>query len=253
MLFQTRTTLGLMACAAALGLAAPASANVARAWLAQGGSDSGSCTFAAPCATIAFAAAQVSAGGEVVMLDGGNYAGGTVNKSLIIRGAGIKPTVNSITVAAASGERVMFDNIAFSGKTGDGSTGYTTGLNLWSGSDVLVSNCLFAGYSTAIDAQGPATIRLTLIDTMIYGSSSYGIRSLGINGGQLKIKMLDSKLVANAVAGVYLDAAGSDLLVSGSTILGSAGAVRLLSGATGRSYGTNVITNGDALIAVPLN
>lgn len=239
--------------AAIVAWAAPAGATVARTWLAQSGTDSGSCTFAAPCATIAYAVSQTVAGGEVILLDGGNYVGGTVSKSLAIRGAGIKPTVNSITVAAAAGDRVMFDNIAFSAKQGDGSTAFASGLVLWSGSDVLVSNCLFEAYSTAIDAQGPSTIRLTITDSVVYGSSNYGIRSLGINGGQLKVKMLGSKFAANTLAGVYLDAAGSDLLVAGSTILGSANAVRLLGGATGRSYGNNVITNGDALTALAMN
>ena len=253
MKFQMRIGAGLTGLLA-MGLwAVPAGATVARTWLAQNGSDSGSCTFAAPCATIAYAAGQTVAGGEVILLDGGNYAGGTVSKSLAIRGAGIKPTVNSITVAAAAGDRVMFDNIAFSAKQGDGSTAFASGLVLWSGSDVLVSHCLFEAYSTAIDAQGPSIIRLTITDTLVYGSSNYGIRSLGINGGQLKIKMFDTKLAANTQAGVYLDAAGSDLLVAGSTILGSTSAVRLLSGATGRSYGNNVITNGDALTAVAMN
>jgi hypothetical protein len=244
--------LGVAAALAGLVWATPASAAVARTWLAQSGSDSGNCTYAAPCATIAYAVGQTVAGGEVIILDGGNYAGGTIGKSLALRGAGTRPTVNAITISAAAGDKVFFDNLVFSAKIGDGSTAYASGLSLWSGSEAIVNNCLFESYTTAIDAQGPGTFRLTLTGTVIY-ASTIGIRSLATNAGQLRIKMFESRLIGNTTAGVYLDNPNADVMIAGSTILGSANAIRLLNGATGRSYGNNVVTNGDALIAQPMN
>jgi hypothetical protein len=64
--------------------AAPAQAQVTRAWVSGDGADSGSCPRTTPCATFQFAHDATMAGGEIVCVDAGNYGAVNITKSISI-------------------------------------------------------------------------------------------------------------------------------------------------------------------------
>jgi hypothetical protein len=69
---------------AALGYAAPVSAQATRTWVSGVGADDNPCSRTAPCKTFAGAISKTAAGGEINCLDPAGYGAVTIGKSLTI-------------------------------------------------------------------------------------------------------------------------------------------------------------------------
>jgi nitrous oxidase accessory protein NosD len=69
---------------AAASTASPAQAQLIHTWIASNGSDAANCDRPTPCATLAGAYPKTTAGGEISCVDGGNYSGLTITKSITI-------------------------------------------------------------------------------------------------------------------------------------------------------------------------
>jgi hypothetical protein len=82
--------LNLAMCAAAsLLLASPAMGLNARSWVSHDGKDQNDCTIDHPCRTFQRAHDATAGGGEVDVLDPGNYGGLIINRSITIDGGGM--------------------------------------------------------------------------------------------------------------------------------------------------------------------
>jgi hypothetical protein len=73
-----------IAVAAAVGYAAPASAQATRTWVSGVGDDVNPCSRTAPCKTFAGAISKTAAGGEINCLDPGGFGAVTIIKSMTI-------------------------------------------------------------------------------------------------------------------------------------------------------------------------
>jgi hypothetical protein len=69
---------------AAVGFAAPASAQATRTWVSGVGDDANPCSRTAPCKTFAGAISKTAAGGEINCLDPGGFGAVTITKSMTI-------------------------------------------------------------------------------------------------------------------------------------------------------------------------
>src|SRR5215471_5711333 len=80
----------LLAGAAMLALlpATPASAVNTKSWVASTGSDANDCSLAHPCATFAHAMTATSAGGEVNVVNGGDFGPLVISKAIHIANDG---------------------------------------------------------------------------------------------------------------------------------------------------------------------
>ncbi len=111
-------------CLESNGTCADASAAV---FVTSSGSDSGTCTQASPCATLGYAAGQMSGAKNVLKILGNTYsvvATATLNVTGFVDGA---PTV--ITGDGSDGIiNMMFGNAVFSGLTLDGTNGYAADI-----------------------------------------------------------------------------------------------------------------------------
>jgi hypothetical protein len=132
-----------------------------RTWVsAASGSDSNPCTRSSPCLTFAAALAQTSAGGEIDVLDPGDFGPVTINKALSIYGdaSGVAGTIPSsgtsgIVVSAGSSDVVNLHGLVFDGVNASG----TSGVVFLSGARLNINQCVFQGFTTSGMTLSPGT------------------------------------------------------------------------------------------------
>jgi hypothetical protein len=145
---------------------------------AASGSDSNPCTRAAPCLTFAAALAQTAAGGEIDVLDPGDFGAVTITKAISIdgdaagaAGAATAPGTSGIVISAGSSDAINLGGLTFDGL---GATG-ASGVVFNSGARLHIQNCVFEGFATSgitfapgIGSAGAA--QLSIDDTTIIGN-----------------------------------------------------------------------------------
>src|SRR5512141_2116109 len=105
---QTLTALAVVVFT--LTIVSVAQAQATRTWVSGVGDDANPCSRTAPCKTFAGAISKTAAGGEIDVLDPGDFGAVTVSKAMIIDGrlAPVAGTAaaGSVTVSTAAGDRV---------------------------------------------------------------------------------------------------------------------------------------------------
>ncbi len=161
-------------------LSATAHAQLFRAYLAPSplGNDANACTLTAPCRLLPTALTAVADGGEIWMLDSGNYntAPVAITKSVTILavpgalGSVVASGGNAIDIATA-GVKVALRNLVIVPLLGGGGTG---GISMTAGASLTVENCLLANLpGTGILVNAGASVHVT--DTTIRGSGGAGV------------------------------------------------------------------------------
>src|SRR6202035_5770597 len=122
-------------------LGSAAQATISHTWVSSTGSDTNACTRSAPCATFAGALAKTSAGGEIDVVDSGDYGPVTISQAVSIEAAGVLATIqvssgNGITVTAG-----LNDVVVLRGLTLDGQGAANDGINFSTGASLYVENC----------------------------------------------------------------------------------------------------------------
>lgn len=220
-------------------------------YLAPAGVDGAGCSYTAPCATLAAAVANTADNGQVVILATGVYGLATVTRPMTIRGeGGPVGIVGEVFVSGQPTNKVLIEDLNFEGTT-SGTGGYAFGLHVFNGAEVVVRNSRFRGFLSAGIRLAPVGNTRVTFDNCSFVSNPIGIWAE--SAGAAKVKLFRSTFVGNSDAGVRLVGAGHDVLLSANRILGSAKALDLQGGATARSYGDNIITNGDTPAPAALN
>src|SRR5438105_11645081 len=125
---------------------APASAQVARVFLAGTGNDAGDCTNqATPCRSLQGAVTACPVNGEIIILDNGGYGGATITKSLTVNAsAGIVAFIaRTITVNIASTDKVVLRGLSMNGVV----FGDADGILFNGGGTLVVENSVIAGFT----------------------------------------------------------------------------------------------------------
>jgi hypothetical protein len=196
------------------------------------GNDSNACSRTAPCQTFAAALAQTAAGGEIDVLDPGDFGAVTITKAITLDGGGSQfasiPTsgTSGITISAGSTDVVILRNLQFNG-TGSGGT---EGVAINSAAKVIIEKCDIFGFSGAaiqvivstgtlaltvqestlhnnggalgIKPSGGAVVTASIERTHADGSTGGGIRVDGTAGGSSTIAISDSSISLNASNGL---------------------------------------------------
>jgi len=166
----------LAATALSIVLAAPAPARCAsmKVWVATGGDDSNPCTVQAPCKFLQHAHDVVAAGGEISVLNSGDYANVSIIKSVNITNDG----VGEASIAVAAGIGVVIgtgegDIVSLRGFVIDGQGSGLGGISVQTASAVHVQNCVIKNWrSFGIDMTAFFPTRLFVSDTLVYNNGS---------------------------------------------------------------------------------
>ncbi len=120
-------------------------------WVSTKGDDGNSCSYSAPCRTFAGALPRIASGGEIDVLDSGDFGPLTINKSVSVISAGPlggiqAGTGNAITINAGPNDKVVLRGLTLDG-LGTG----TTGVSFVSGGPLYVENCTINNFLWGVD------------------------------------------------------------------------------------------------------
>jgi hypothetical protein len=144
------------------------------------GNDSNPCTRTSPCLTFAAALAQTTTGGEIDVLDPGDFGPATINKSMTISGdapgvAGVIPSsgTSGVVISAGSSDVINLHGLVFDGVNASG----TSGVVFLSGARLNISQCVFQGFATSGMTLSPGagsatTTRLVVQNTTILNNAT---------------------------------------------------------------------------------
>lgn len=226
------------------------------AFVSVAGNDASDCSLAAPCRHIEAAMPTIYTGGTITILTAGDYTGDVfIRRPMTITGATPATAITGTLVifGGVSGKYVIENleigcTIAVIGnmpvQQGNGVAIYSTQ------GDVLLRNLhIHDCAQSGIKSETNSNLRLTVLDTTLFQNTRgiwlFSDRSV-YSVAKTHLKLFNSDLIANATAGIEIDDIDSDAIIANTRILGSAKALDLRNGAVARSYGDNIITNGDA-------
>jgi hypothetical protein len=190
----------------------PADAQATRTWVSGTGNDGNPCSRTQPCATFTRALAVTIAGGEINVLDPGDYGSVVIDKSVSIINdgageAGIVATtgfdvitINAGTTDVVNVRGLVLDNV---NSTGNGITINNAGR-------VSIQNCVIqgfiAGVSVVLFPSPSHTVNVKILDmTIINNGEGVNIRPVG-NIANVAIER--SRIENNNLAGVVADGNG---------------------------------------------
>jgi hypothetical protein len=188
----------------------------ARTWVsATLGSDSNPCTRMSPCLTFAAALAQTTGGGEIDVLDPGDFGPVTITKSVSIYGdapgvAGAIPSpgTSGIVISAGSSDVINLHGLSFDGVNASG----TSGVVFLSGAHLNIENCVFQGFTTSGMTLSPGTgsattTRLAVQDTTIVNNAT-GLLIRPTGGIAANVTLRRLHIDSNTGEGLRIDGTG---------------------------------------------
>lgn len=200
--------------------ALPAHAGLFRAYLSINGNDANDCSLANPCRLLPAALAAANDGGEVWMLDSGNFNTGLVlvSKSITIlavpgaQGSVMATGAVGIQVAG-TGIRVALRNLSFRDLTGTGNPG----VYFTSGAALLIEGCRFSAMAGEAIVAFAAGSQLTIRDSVVRNNGGSGIDISGsVTAAIDRVEVAD-----NGGNGIMI-ADGAKVSISNSVVAGSA-------------------------------
>jgi hypothetical protein len=247
-------------------LSIPANAVPAlRTWVSGNGTDLNTCPRAQPCATFAYALTQTAAGGEIDVVDPGDFGPVTINKSISIYNdgvgeAGILATANTtaITINAAATDVVNLRGLVLNGLGVPAGGQSFDGITINRAGRVTIQNCVIQQFGTP--GQGEAgifigpndSIAVKIQDTTIINNTDAGVVIESFAGAAVYVSIEHSRIDNNRGNGVSINnifaGAGAVLLsISDSSMSVNAGAGLLVASGQGNAkvnaqrdvFGTN--------------
>jgi hypothetical protein len=147
----------------------PAFAQSTRTWVSSAGDDANACDRTAPCRTFSGVYAKTSAGGEISVLDPGEYGSLIIYKSLTINNASREAGVvasGGITIQAGPADRIVLRGLTLPLSSGSQSST----LYFITGASLLVENCHLGPTSGITFWPTGGTAKLTVRNTTVYSS-----------------------------------------------------------------------------------
>ena len=188
----------------------------ARTWVsATLGSDANPCTRMSPCLTFAAALAQTTAGGEIDVLDPGDFGPVTITQSVSIYGdaAGVAGTIPSsgtsgIVISAGSSDAINLHGLVFDGVNASG----TSGIVFTSGARLNVNQCVFQGFTTSgmtlSPGAGSATTTRLVVQNTTFLTNATGILIQPTGGIAANVRLRWLHIDNNSGDGLRLDGTG---------------------------------------------
>jgi DNA-binding beta-propeller fold protein YncE len=215
---------------------------------ASTGSDSNTCMRAAPCLTFAAALKNTAAGGEIDVLDPGDFGPVTLTGSMtidggggLVAGVGVVPGTSGITINAGANDVINLRGLVFDGY---GETG-ASGVVFNSGSRLLIEHCTFQGFDTAGIAFTPGANSATTAQMFVENAT------IVANAGGVLVKPTEGIAAAVTLVAVHIDQnTGSGLMADGTS---GSGPIQVAIGDSSASSNASngiAVTSGEASVIV---
>jgi hypothetical protein len=206
-----------------------AHAQAIRTWVSRVGDDSNPCSLTAPCRTFAGAISKTAAGGEINVLDSGNFGAVTITKSITISSeefeAGVRVSgTDGIVVDAAPTDVVVLRGLRIKG-LGTG----LDGIKVLGGPAALhVEKCIISGFRGAngsgieIAPTMAGTTQVFIQDTIIRnnGQGTGGGIFINPTGGAIVKASLDNVRMEFNIFGLKVQGS-TTAMVNGSVAAGN--------------------------------
>lgn len=224
------------------------SAGLFRSYVSRNGNDANPCTLPAPCRLLPAALVAVKDGGEIWILDSGNFNSGVVliGKSVTIQavpgayGSVVANNADAINVNAAAVE-VALKGIAVLNLAGTANTG----IRFTQGAQLTLEDTQVFGMATGILATAPNGL-LAVVDSTIRDNTGQGLSLQG----SLRATIDRTAFIGNGSAGLVAQG-GAMARVTASSISGSTtGATAAAAGGTSTQLtlsGSELSGNGTAV------
>ena len=246
--------LALIAGAAVSAGADEASAQANRTWVSGLGSNSNPCTRSSPCQTFAGAYAKTNAGGEIDVLDPGDFGTLIITHAITIDGQGQlasiltpgDPMFSAFYINAGPSDVVILRNLTINGEGQGG-----IGIVFNTGAALHIHNCVIMNATSGTQGlkfSPNAASMLFIQDTVITNNAGGGLLVAPVSGGSAKVALSRVRLNGNGPYGLRGDTTGSgsgtvNVAVTDSEIAGNAGDG--VEGASGSSTVIVVINRSD--------
>jgi hypothetical protein len=246
---------GLAVALICLSVPVSASAQVARTWVSQAGSDANDCSFSSPCQTFARATQPLIENGEINAQTDGNFGEFSIDKGMTVDGRGHSVSItgfgNGITVNAP-GKKVTIRNLHMQGFPGSGDGVQVSSVGHLRLLDTTIRT--FDGHGVDF-RDNPSGARLTVLNSSISEISGNGIfvvpSSSGPPSGRKRILVRNSDISANDDSGIR---AGPPYLASNPISIGVFDSTIADNGVHGLvSAGTTVIRIAENVITGNFN
>jgi len=223
---------------------APAPGGSTRTWVSSLGDDANLCARTAPCLTFRGALAMTAAGGEISVVDPGDYGNVLINKAVTISGEDVG-TVGALVsvgtgveIAAGATDVVTLRGLEFDG--GGAAGGSAAGVLFTSGGGLLIDQCSIVNFQGAdaagINFQPSNPAKLWIGDSLVSNNGST-VPGSGLSGNIIiqpqaggSVKALIERVQALGATGAGVRADGSvpgagatTVVVRDTTIVASSG------------------------------
>lgn len=235
-----------LAIASALS-ASPAMGQAAQTWVSATGT-SNACTRTQPCRTFAQAYAATATGGQIQVLNSGDFGPLDIKKSITIKAegalGGIVATVNNaINIDAPASARIVLEGLDI-----DGSPNGRVGILVLGAGQVVVRNTTIRNFSSAgiyvNNLKATGSIDLTVDNALIHNAQK-GIWVSTI-GDDSTAYVWNSTIIGSTLAGIRASGQRTRVEISGNVVNRTPESLDIVSGAVIASYGDNVLSDGDA-------
>ena len=179
-------------------VAGGAEAQVSRVFVSVTGNDANVCSnIATPCRTLGGGITQVDAAGEVIVIDSGSYAGGTITKSVKINVAAGAVAFSGVPIVVnpGTGGTVVLRGLTLKAAT----QGSGTGITQQSGT-LFLENTVVDGWNTGLTAN-PGVEQL-FVKASVF--RNHGITGLFVNTGGTALVTIDGSFFENNEWGLAL-------------------------------------------------
>lgn len=152
-----------------LGLASASQAQISRVFVGVNGNDLNDClTPATACRTLNSGIAKVDAGGEVIVIETGSYAGATITKSVKINvpSGAVAFSALSLTINAGVNDVVVVRGATMKALT----PGSGNAIDIVSAGSVLIENCVIDGWARGVNVGVAAKVDIK--DTTFRGNTN---------------------------------------------------------------------------------
>ena len=168
-----------------------------------------------PCLTFAAALAQTPAGGEIDVLDPGDFGPVTITKSVSIYGDAVgvagaipSPGTSGIVVSAGSSDVINLHGLIFDGVNASG----TSGVVFTSGARLNINQCVFQGFTTSgmtlSPGAGSAATALMVVQNTTILNNATGILIRPTGGIAANVRLRRLRIDNNTGDGLRVDGTG---------------------------------------------